>query len=211
MSDIARRPHVSAGDLALLRRADPALGPVIDRVGIPPDWWADRPWADTRLGVLAFEIIGQQISVAAATAMWHRLLAELHGKLAAQGLAQLSESARERIGISHQKHAYLCGIGEALVARRLDLDRLDDVDDDEVRERLMALRGVGPWTADMMLLVALGRPDVFPAGDGGLRAALQRALALREPPSAEQAAKRAERWRPHRSAAALVIWNSGPG
>lgn len=209
MTDEARRPAISHADLAALRRADPDLGPIIDRVGIPPDWWTDRPWASTRLGVLIFEIIGQQISVSSATAMWKRLLAEMHGKLTANGLAQLSADARERIGLSHRKHEYLRGVGEALAAGDLAFDRLDDLDDEEIRDRLTALRGVGPWTADMVLLVALGRPDVFPAGDGGLRAALQRCLALSAPPTAQEAAQRAERWRPQRSAAALLIWTDG--
>jgi DNA-3-methyladenine glycosylase II len=198
----AAHAHLLAagGPLAALVAAHGPLDPYVWD-GIPLD-------AGDRLGGLALHITAQQISVVAALAIWGRLLGLLGGRVTAAALAAQTDEAMRGVGLSGAKSRALRELGAAVVAGDFDPDALDALDDGEVQLRLTALRGVGPWSAQMFLLHELRRPDVFPAGDVGLRTALARLERLPAPPTQPEAVALALRWSPYRSYAAAHLWRS---
>jgi DNA-3-methyladenine glycosylase II len=185
--------------MAELVNAEPGLDP--DRLfdGLPSDLW----------GALVLQVIGQQLSLAAAAAILTRLEA-LHGgrmPLAAELLATDAETLRG-IGMSYAKAAYLHDLASRLEDGRLDLDRLRTLDDGAARTALTEVKGVGRFTADGVLMLALRRPDVWPAADLALRRAVERVWALDPPASVEQVDALGERFRPWRPLAAVYLYSS---
>jgi DNA-3-methyladenine glycosylase II len=185
--------------MAALVDADPELDP--DRLvgGLPTDLW----------GALVFQVIGQQLSRAAAAAILGRLEA-LHGDrlpTPAELLDTDSETLR-RIGLSRAKAVYLHDLAARLVDGRLDLERLRKLDDDAARTELTEVKGVGRFTADGVLMLALRRPDVWPAADLALRRAVERVWELDAPASVAQVDAVGERFRPWRTLAALCLYRS---
>jgi DNA-3-methyladenine glycosylase II len=185
--------------MAALVDADPELDP--DRLvgGLPTDLW----------GALVFQVIGQQLSRAAAAAILARLEA-LHGDrlpTPAELLDTDSETLR-RIGLSRAKAVYLHDLAARLVDGRLDLERLRKLDDDAARTELTEVKGVGRFTADGVLMLALRRPDVWPAADLALRRAVERVWGLDAPASVAQVDAVGERFRPWRTLAALYLYRS---
>lgn len=158
------------------------------------------------LGRLTLSIVGQVISVKAATELHRRLVTLLGGVIDARGLAQADEAALRRIGLSGAKARALRELGVELVEGRFSFDELLALDDAAAEARLVALRGIGPWSAQLFLLRSMGRPDVFPAGDLGLRRGLELIDGRPTLPSISEAAQRALAWRPHRSSAAKYLW-----
>ncbi len=162
----------------------------------------------TAFQTLLNAIVGQQISVAAADAIWARLTAAFPGVRPA-ALALADPEALRALGLSRQKADYVLTIARAFADRTVDPHRWHLQSDDQVRAELTSLRGVGPWTADMMLIFFLHRPDVLPLGDIGLVNAAARLYGWdREQPRerARLLAAHAERWRPWRTAATWFIW-----
>jgi DNA-3-methyladenine glycosylase II len=155
---------------------------------------------------LTLGIVAQLISVRAALVIFERLRALLGGRIDATALASVDEAALRAVGLSGAKARAVRGLGIEVASGNLDLDALTGMSDAEAEARLVALRGIGTWSAQMFLLRALGRPDVFPAGDLGLRRAIESLYALREMPSIPEAAARALAWRPYRSYAAKYLW-----
>lgn len=155
---------------------------------------------------LTLSIVGQLISVRAALVIFGRLRDLLGGQIAAAGLAGANEASLCAVGLSRAKVRALRELGEELESGRLDLDELAELPDQLAQARLMALRGIGSWSAQMFLLRALARPDIFPAGDLGLRRGIESLYALRAMPSVTEAAERALVWRPYRSFAAKYLW-----
>lgn len=155
---------------------------------------------------LTLGIVGQLISVKAALVIFGRLRELLGGRIAADALAGLDESALRGVGLSGAKARALQALGTEVASGRLDFEQLYAMSDKAAEARLMALRGIGSWSAQMFLLRALGRADVFPAGDLGLRRGIESLYALQEMPSVAQAAERALAWRPYRSYAAKYLW-----
>lgn len=155
---------------------------------------------------LTLGIVGQLISVKAALVIFGRLRELLGGRIDAAALAELDEGQLRAIGLSGAKARAVREIAEAVLTGRLNFDALAAMPDAEAEATLVALRGIGNWSAQMFLLRALGRPDVFPAGDLGLRRGVESLYALREMPSIPQAADRALAWRPYRSYAAKYLW-----
>ena len=155
-------------------------------------------------------IVGQQLSVRAARAIFGRLLDHFGGTppTPEQILAADPDELRVAAGLSRAKTAFLRSLAEHVVTGQLELDRLDDLPDEEVVAELVAVKGIGEWSAHMFLIFQLGRPDVLPVGDLGVRRAVERAYRLKDLPSAAELTEMAEPWRPHRSAAALVLWHS---
>lgn len=158
---------------------------------------------------LANAIVGQQISVAAAAGIWRRLLERFPGPSAEAVAAAFPEDLRA-CGLSVRKAEYLSGIARTFLDGGLDDDKLAAAPDDEVRASLCALRGVGPWTAEMYLIFHLRRPDVLPLGDIGLHRAARRIYGWPDGEGAEATKKRlveiGETWRPWRTVAVWYLW-----
>jgi DNA-3-methyladenine glycosylase II len=155
---------------------------------------------------LTLGIVGQLISVRAALAIFGRLQESLGGRIDAAALAAADETALRSVGLSGAKARAVQALGSEVASGRLDFDELTTLSDEQVEAKLVALRGIGTWSAQMFLLRAMGRPDVFPAGDLGLRRGIESLYALREMPSIPDAAERALAWRPYQSYAAKYLW-----
>jgi len=155
---------------------------------------------------LTLGIVGQLISVRAALAIFARLQQLLGGRIDAAALAAADETALRSVGLSGAKARAVQALGTEVASGRLDFDGLTTLSDELVEARLVALRGIGTWSAQMFLLRSMGRPDVFPAGDLGLRRGIESLYALREMPSIPDAAERALAWGPYRSYAAKYLW-----
>jgi DNA-3-methyladenine glycosylase II len=186
--------------LAKLVDADPTLDPEAVLDGWPTDLWS----------ALVFQVVGQQLSVAATRAILGRLEALYDGRLPtpAELLVTRSETLR-RIGLSRAKAVYLHDLAERLSDGRLDLERLGNLEDDAARLELMQVKGVGRFTADGVLMLALRRPDVWPAADLALRRAVERVWELDTPASVADVDAIGERFRPWRTLAALYLYRSG--
>jgi DNA-3-methyladenine glycosylase II len=191
-----------------LRAADPVLARLIERLE-PIDLasWRAR-WSLDSFGSLTRAIVGQQIATRAATAIFGRLQAFIGDRDAAAAVAAASDAELRAVGLSAAKAASLRDLAARTLDGRLQLDRLDELSDDEARTQLMAVRGIGPWTADMFLLGQLGRPDVLPAGDLGIRRAVQAAYGLDGVPTEGEVRRLSEAWRPYRSLATAYLYNS---
>ncbi len=188
--------------VALLCAADRDLAAIVRRHG-PPPLWARRPGFATLVRI----VLEQQVSLASALAIYQRLRAAA-GHVTPRAVAAIGIHGLRELGVTRQKAAYCHGIARQILGGRLPLARIGRLDDLEARAALVSVRGVGPWTADVYLLMALGRPDVWPAHDLALLRALQRAKRLRRFPSADRAAALALRWTPWRSVAARILWHA---
>jgi DNA-3-methyladenine glycosylase II len=198
-----------AAGRALLRASDPRMADLVDaEPGLDPDRLFDGLPSDL-WGALVLQVIGQQLSLAAAAAILTRLEA-LHGgrmPTPAELLATDAETLRG-IGMSYAKAAYLHDLAARLGDGRLDLDRLRTLDDDAARTALTEVKGVGRFTADGVLMLALRRPDVWPAADLAFRRAVERVWGLDPPASVEQVDVLGERFRPWRTLAAAYLYSS---
>jgi 3-methyladenine DNA glycosylase/8-oxoguanine DNA glycosylase len=171
------------------------------------DVWRSRWAPGDRFGTLARVIVGQQISARAAAAIFARLRELMGTDAPAAALARASDEELRGVGLSRNKLASLRDLAERTLDGRLELDRLDELPDEEVTAQLVAVRGIGPWTADLFLLGALGREDVLPAGDLHLRRMVRDAYGLGDVPSERQVREIGERWRPHRSLATAYLYS----
>ena len=198
------------GARARLRAADPVLAELIDGVGRLPSARDGRPESHDHYGALVRAITGQQLSVLAARAIYTRLISRYGDRppTPQEILAEDPEELRLAAGLSRAKAAYLRSLAEHVISGELELERLDELPDEQVIEELVAVKGVGLWTAQMFLMFQLERPDVLPTGDLGIRNAIQRAYALAEPPSVAQMEEIAEPWRPYRTLACRYLWRS---
>lgn len=156
---------------------------------------------------LVRSIVGQQISVAAADSIWARLRKAAGGRINAKRIRDLEVDAMRACGLSGRKVEYLHGIAETFSTTYRGL-RWRDMEDDEIRERLIALRGIGPWTVDMVLIFTFLRPDIFPLLDIGLVRALERGWNGGQPMTTEAMEELGEVWRPWRSVATWYLWRS---
>ncbi len=196
--------------VAHLRAADPVMERLLAEHG-PPDGPARRP--DPRptdsYGTLVRAIVGQQLSTKAARTIHGRLLDLYGGRTPTPAeLMATDADALRAVGLSRAKAAYLRDLAGRVDSGALDLEHLASLDDDEVSAQLTAVKGIGQWSADMFLIFHLGRPDVLPVGDLGIRRAVQRAYGLDELPSPAELLTMGEPWRPHRSLASLALWRS---
>ncbi len=191
-----------------LRAADPVMAGLIDRIA-PIDLasWRAR-WSLDSFGSLARAIVGQQIATRAAAAIFGRLQALIGERDAPTAIAEASDTDLRAVGLSAAKAASLRDLAARTLDGRLDLGRMRDLTDDEAHAQLTAVRGIGSWTADMFLLGQLGRPDVLPAADLGIRRAVQAAYLLDEMPSEGEVRRLGETWRPHRSLATAYLYAS---
>jgi DNA-3-methyladenine glycosylase II len=195
---------------AELAASDPVMAELVDRLG---EWTiGDRrrglPKPDA-YGALLRTIVGQQLSTKAARTIHERVLGLFGGRTPTpEELLAVSEEDLRGAGLSGRKVTYIRDLAAHVQDGELELDRLDELSDEEVIEEIVAVRGLGRWSAEMFLMFHLERPDVFSGGDLGLRRAIQVAYGLEEMPTPEEAVERAERWRPHRTLAAVYLWES---
>lgn len=189
-----------------LKKADSVLERIIERVG--PNRFGARA-AGSHLDALVRSIVGQQLSTSAATTIHGRLLV-LVGEanpLPEDWLA-LNDPDMRAAGLSRQKIAYIRDLARHVKDGELPMDRLHLMSDDEVIEALTAVKGIGVWTAQMFLMFRLGRPDILPVLDLGIRNAFRRAYKLRKDPTAKRMQALAKSWAPYRSVASWYLWQS---
>jgi DNA-3-methyladenine glycosylase II len=187
-----------------LRRVDPHLRAIIDRVG--PCRLEPRP---DRFGALVRSIIGQQISSKAAMSINQRLT-DIGGEPhLPQRLIELGETLLRSVGLSSAKARYVLNLAEAVTSGQVPLDDIDDSwDEPTIVKTLTSVKGIGIWTAEIFLIFVLNRPDVLPAGDLGVRAGLRDRHGLAELPKPSECFALAELWRPYRSIASWYIWRA---
>lgn len=195
-------------------RGDPVLARLLDRVGddeivLDPSRGGRYPVGD-HYAALIRAIVGQQVSVHAARAIWGRLLDRFGGRppLPEEILETEHEELRAAAGLSNAKARYLRSLAEHVVSGELELDRLADMTDEEIVAELVAVKGIGEWSAHMFLLFQLERPDVLAVGDLGIRRAAMLAYDLDDLPSPAELTELAEPWRPFRSVACRLLWKS---
>jgi DNA-3-methyladenine glycosylase II len=184
-----------------LRQKDPELVDLLVSIGGPPPLRRREPG----FAGLAAIIVSQQVSVASARAILARLEAQI-APLDAARVAIATDADLRSCGLSLPKMRALRALAAAVVDKGLDLTGLAALDAEDAHRALVAVKGVGPWTADIFLLFCLGHPDAFPAGDLALQEAAKRALGLRTRPDAARLERIAERWRPWRGVAARMLW-----
>lgn len=187
--------------LAELAGADPALARIADTCGPPP-----RRRRKQGFATVALLILEQQVSFASARAVFARM-ADAAGAVTPDRVLALGEDGLKRAGLSRQKARYVHGLAHAVAGGALDFARIARADDEAARAALVALTGIGRWTADIYLLTALQRPDVWPAGDLALQTAVGEVLALDRRPAERAVVEIGERWRPWRSVAARLLWH----
>jgi len=188
--------------LGLLRRRDKKLSEAIKLAGFP-----QSRRMQPGFGTLIRIIIDQQVSTASGAAIWAKLSNATQSNVAPDVLLNMGEPGLRGCGFSGQKARYALGVADATSSGDLNFDALLTMDDDAVREKLIALKGIGPWSADIYLMFGMGRPNVWPVGDLVLQYAAERMLGLRKRPTPERLEKIGETWRPYRSSAALMLWH----
>jgi DNA-3-methyladenine glycosylase II len=160
-------------------------------------------------GALLRSIVGQQLSTKAARSIYTRLTDHFDGRTPTpRELLDSDPDEVRAVGLSRAKVAYLRDLAEHIERGELDLELLPELSDEDVSERLTAIKGLGQWTVDMFLIFHLGRPDILPVGDLGIRKAVQLGYGLEELPKPAELQAIAEPWRPHRSLASLYLWSS---
>jgi DNA-3-methyladenine glycosylase II len=191
----------------LLIRRDPVLGAAIKTLG--PCGLADRQRKD-HLTALVGAIVSQQLSTKAAATIFGRFVALFpeNAITDAAAIAALDDAALRGVGLSRQKVSYLRDLCARIGDRRLQLDELDMLPDEEVIERLTRVKGFGRWTAEMFLMFRLHRPDVLPVGDLGIVKAVQRLYRLRKRPDPKRLVRIGDAWRPYRSVACWYLWQT---
>jgi DNA-3-methyladenine glycosylase II len=191
----------------LLMRRDPVLANAIKRIG--PCGMADRQRKD-HLSALVGAIVSQQLSTKAAATIFGRFVALFPEGSALDPVAIHAESdvALRGVGLSGQKVGYLRDLCARITDGRLNLGELETLPDEDVIERLVAVKGFGRWTAEMFLMFRLHRPDVLPVGDLGIVNAIQRLYRLRKRPDAKRVLKIGDAWKPYRSVASWYLWQS---
>jgi DNA-3-methyladenine glycosylase II len=204
---------VSAKGRKALAASDPTMAALIERIGEidlakrlerrseerPPDAY----------GALLRAIVGQQLSTKAARTIYLRVIDIFGGQTPSpEQLLEADETELRGAGLSGRKAEYLQDLARHVISGELELDRLDELSDEEAIAEIVAVRGLGQWTAEMFLLFHLKRPDILSGGDLGIRKAIQIEYGLEETPTPTQVDEIGERWRPHRSLASLYLWES---
>ena len=188
--------------LEALAACDPDIARHYAHCGLPPERRQPAGFAG-----LVRIIAAQQVSAASAGAIIGRLEAKLH-PCTPEGFLELDEAALKAIGLSRPKMRYCRALAEDLLAGRIDLPGLVDMNDEAAIEHLVRAKGIGVWSAEVYLLFALRRPDVWPADDLAVQVAVQRVKGLKARPGRAEMRALAEPWRPHRSAAARFMWHA---
>ena len=187
--------------LDALAEREPAFARALSLAGDPETRIRERGYR-----TLLRTIVGQQVSVAAAASVWRKLEAELGEDMAPDVLLAAEFDALRACGLSRQKQGYARSLCELVASGELDLENLPE-DDEEAIAGLVRIKGIGRWSAEIYLLFAEGRPDIWPAGDLAVQAGIGKILGLPERPSEKETRSLAEGWSPHRGAAAILTWH----
>ena len=191
--------HASLDELA---RREKAFAKVL-KVHGRPEPRASEPGVETLLRT----IVGQQVSVAAARSMWSKLTARFGQPVKLESLLAASDEQMREAGMSRQKAGYLRSLAGLVLSGDLDLTHLPE-DDEEAIAQLIKIKGIGRWSAEIYLLFAEGRHDIWPAGDLAVQIEIGKLMGLEGKPTEKQLREMAEAWRPHRGAAAILAWHS---
>lgn len=186
-----------------LTARDARLARIVDAYG-PPPLWARAPGFATLVRI----ILEQQVSLASAAALFARFESQCAQPVTAARVVAIGEPGLLSIGFTRQKSRYVVGLAQRLVDGSVSLERIARLPDDEARDSLVEIPGIGPWTAGVYLLMALRRPDVWPPGDLGLHKSMAEVRGLALVPTSDQAAAYARRWRPWRAVAARLLWHA---
>lgn len=200
MKIISGMDDISEG-LDHLARLDPVLSLVIEKAG-PLELRIHEPG----FAGLAHIVVSQMVSRASANAIWARILAGTGGEVTAENYLTVPEELRATFGLSRAKATTLEGLARAVTEGQVDLDGVVRKEAGPAFSELVALRGIGPWTAEVYLMFCGGHPDIFPVGDVALRSAVAHALDLEVRPDGKWLAERAALWSPWRSVAARLFW-----
>lgn len=193
--------QLTAGLDAVAAR-EPAIARALGIAGYPETRIRDRGYA-----TLLRTIVGQQVSVAAAASVWNKLEAALGTGCAPDALIAADFESLRACGLSRQKQGYARSLAELVVSGGLDLDNLPQDDEAAIAE-LVKIKGIGRWSAEIYLLFAEGRPDIWPAGDLAVQAGIGRILGLEARPSEKETRALADPWSPHRGAVAIFTWHT---
>ncbi len=193
--------HTLLDAVTELSTRDPDLAAVLGRYG-PPPLWARPPGFPTLIHI----ILEQQVSLSSARAAYDRLRAAAN-PLDPRRFLEFSDEELKIIGFSRQKTGYARNLAGLILSGALDLDALALLPDEEVRAALCSIRGIGPWTADIYLLMVLLRPDAWPHGDRALAVSVQQVKGLQVTPTYDELAVMSQAWRPYRAAAARLFWH----
>jgi DNA-3-methyladenine glycosylase II len=205
--------EVSAAARKALAASDPVMADLIERIGKLDVKTRLKRRSEERpadaYGALLRAIVGQQLSTKAARTIYGRVIEIFGGRTPSpEELLDVSEKDLRGAGLSGRKVEYVRDLASHVIDGELEVDRLDRLPDEEVIEEIVAVRGLGQWTAEMFLLFHLERPDVLSGGDLGIRKAVQVEYGLDEMPPPTQVLEIGEPWRPHRSLASLYLWES---
>jgi len=198
---IALSPTTLMDGLKCLARCDPDLASILKEFGAPPLWFREPGFA-----TLVYIILEQQVSLASAKAVYDRLLAVI-SPLTPRRYLELDQTSLKSIGFSRQKISYTRHLAQLITDGSLNLEALGTMDDAAVRASLLKIKGIGPWTAEIYLLMALGRPDAWPRGDLALAVAVQRIRGLAYRPNPDALEEMSRIWRPWRAVAARLFWH----
>ncbi len=193
-------PHFAVA-VSKLTALDGDLSLVVERHGPPPFWTRDPGFP-----TLVLIILEQQVSLASARAAYDRLVTAT-GPLTPRSLLALDDETMRAIGFSRQKTGYARGLAAHLLDGRLNLDSLTEAPEEDAYRELLQVKGIGPWSAQVYLLMALRRPDIWPVGDLALVIAVQELKRLPQRPTADEMVALAEPWRPWRAVAARILWH----
>lgn len=196
---LTKRRYLRAIDELSTQDAD--LAAIVTRWGNPPFWIHTHGFPGLVIAILA-----QQVSLESAQATFQKLEHTL-GAVEPEGVLTLDDASLKTIGFSRQKSSYVRGIAHSVVEGEIDIPALDSMDDDEARQYLINLRGIGAWTADVYLLFSLRRPDAWPSGDLALAKAIQDMEGLSAMPDWDEVDNIANRWKPWRAVAARMLWH----
>lgn len=188
--------------LGILRRRDKRLAAAVKLAGLPRARGMEPGFA-----TLIHIIVDQQVSTAAGAAIWAKLKRATGGRVTPRSLLSLGEKGLRANGMSGPKTRYALGLAEAVAAKKLNFRALERADDDEVRARLTAFKGIGKWTADIYLMFGMGRPDVWPVGDLAIQHAIRILHDLDHRPEADVCETLGAPWRPYRTSAAIFLWH----
>lgn len=184
-----------------LARREPAIAAALEASGFPEPRTAERGYLS-----LLRTIVGQQVSIKAAASMWGKLQAAVGERVEPEAILAASDEALRGAGLSRQKMSYARSLADEVLSGRLNLEALAKSDEEAIAE-LVRVKGIGRWSAEVYLLFAEGRPDIWPAGDLAVQVALGRIMGLADKPSEKLARELAEPWRPHRGALAIFTWH----
>lgn len=199
---MVRTAESLTNSLNALAEREEAFAKVLDTHG-HPEPRASEPGVETLLRT----IVGQQVSVAAARSMWNKLTARFGQPVDLRKLLDATDEEMREAGMSRQKAGYLRSLAGLVLSAELDLAHLPE-DDEEAIAQLIKIKGIGRWSAEIYLLFAEGRGDVWPAGDLAVQVEIGKLMGLEGKPTEKQLRDLGEKWRPHRGAAAVLAWHS---